>query len=107
MVSRFDVYLVDLNPTQDSEMYKTRPALVVSPDEMNGHFKTVIVAPMTRNEKITPTRVQCHFAGKNGQIALDQVRCVDKTRLVKHLGKIDASYRVQALDVLQLMFKEK
>ncbi|WP_221936577.1 type II toxin-antitoxin system PemK/MazF family toxin [Litoribacter populi] len=106
MVKRFEVYLVDLKPTRGSEIYKTRPALVISPDEMNNNLNTVIIAPMTTKGRKFPTRVSCHFAGKKGQIALDQIRCVDKSRLVKSVGEINLSAGHQALEVLQAMFEE-
>src|SRR5690554_90265 len=107
VVKRFEVYLVDLNPTRESEIFKVRPAMVVSPDEMNRHLQTVIIAPMTTKTRDFPSRIACQFAGKSGQIALDQIRSVDKTRLVKKMGKIDIVFGRQALEVLQVMFEEK
>lgn len=107
MVKRFEVYLVDLHPTRGSEIFKTRPALVVSPDEMNKYLKTVIIAPMTTKGRKFPTRVECHFAGKDGQIVLDQIRSVDKSRLIKKIGDIDNAFGQEALEVLQTMFEEK
>jgi len=107
VVKRFEVYLVDLNPTRGSEIFKVRPAMVVSPDEMNRHLQTVIIAPMTTKTRDFPSRIACQFAGKSGQIALDQIRSVDKTRLVKKMGKIDIVFGRQALEVLQVMFEEK
>lgn len=107
MVKRFEVYLVDLNPTQGSEIFKVRPALVVSPDEMNRHLQSVIIAPMTTKTRNFPSRIECQFAGKNGQIALDQIRSVDKSRLVKKMGEINIVFGRQALEVLQVMFEEK
>jgi mRNA interferase MazF len=88
VVHRFDVYLVNLDPTIGREIKKTRPCLVVSPDEMNRHIGTAIVAPMTTKGRPYPTRVACRFQGKDGQIVLDQIHTVDKKRLVKRLGKI-------------------
>lgn len=82
-VKRFEVYLVNLDPTVGSEIQKTRPCVVVSPDEMNRHIRTVIVAPMTTTHRQYPTRVACCFRGKDGQVVLDQLRTVDKERLVK------------------------
>jgi mRNA interferase MazF len=82
-LKRFDVYLVNLDPTVGSEIQKTRPCLVVSPDEMNRHITTVIVAPMTTKRHPYPTCVACQFQGREGQIVLDQLRTVDKVRLVK------------------------
>lgn len=85
-----DVWLVSLDPVQGSEIRKTRPCLVVSPDEMNHHLRTVIVAPMTTVERPYPTRVSVTFQGKRGQVALDQVRDVDQQRLVRKLGSLPA-----------------
>jgi len=88
-VARFDIWLVSLDPTQGSEIRKTRPCLVVSPDEMNNWLRTVIVAPMTTAERSYPTRVPIAFAGKDGQVALDQIRTIDKTRLERRLGSAE------------------
>jgi mRNA interferase MazF len=104
MVGRFDVYLVALDPTVGSEIQKTRPCLVVSPDEMNRHIATVIVAPMTTQGRPYPSRILCQFERKEGQIVLDQLRTVDKTRLVKFLGRIDADTQGAVLDTLSRMF---
>jgi mRNA interferase MazF len=106
MVKRFEVYLVDLDPTRGSEIQKLRPALVLSPNEMNKYLRTAIIAPMTTKGRNFPTRVECSFGGKDGQIALDQIRSVDKSRLVKHLGPMDPSVGNQALETLQAMFEE-
>jgi len=86
---RFDVYLINLDPTVGSEIQKTRPCLIISPDEMNRHIKTVIMAPMTSADKDYPTRVRCKFKKKKGQIVLDQIRTLDKSRLIKKLGTIE------------------
>ncbi len=104
VVKRFDVYLVALDPTVGSEIQKTRPCLVVSPDEMNRHVATVIVAPMTTRGQSYPTRVPCQFEGKDGQVVLDQLRTVDKTRLVKFLGRLDAAPQRAVLDTLARLF---
>jgi len=104
VAQRFDVWLVTLDPTIGSENLKTRPALVVSPDEMNAHIATVIIAPMTTKGRDYPTRVPCSFQGKSGQIVLDQLRTVDKTRLAKRLGKIEIATGDAVLDVLAEMF---
>lgn len=103
-VARFEVYLINLDPTQGHEMKKTRPCLVVSPDEMNRYIATVIVAPMTTKGRNYPTRVACTFQGKKGEIVLDQIRTVDKTRLVRKLGKISPHTQRKVLEVLQEMF---
>ena len=104
MVRRFDVYLIALDPTVGSEIQKTRPCLVISPDEMNRHIATVIVAPMSTKGQPYPTRVPCQFEGKEGQVVLDQLRTVDKTRLVKLLGQIDTEAQNAVLDTLAIMF---
>ena len=101
---RFSIHLVALDPTVGSEIRKTRPCLVVSPDEMNRHIRTVIVAPMTTATQTYPTRVPCRFAGKAGQVALDQLRTVDKSRLVKNLGPIDPATARRVTAVLLQMF---
>lgn len=102
VVRRFDVFLVNLGPTQGSEIKKTRPCLVISPDEMNSHIRTVIIAPMTTKGRSWPTRVQCRFQGKDGQVVLDQIRTVDKDRLVRRLGRLAGSEAV--IRVLNEMF---
>ena len=104
VVKRFEVYLVNLDPTVGSEIKKTRPCLVISPDEMNRWIKTVIVAPMTTKGRAYPTRVPCTFQDKEGQIVLDQIRTVDKTRLVRKLGKIASSVQGDVLEMLAEMF---
>ena len=104
VISRFEVHLVALDPTIGREIRKTRPCLVVSPDEMNHNIRTSIVAPMTTKGRGYPTRVSCRFGGKTGQIVLDQIRTVDQTRLVKKLGRIDAPTAERVLAVLQDLF---
>lgn len=106
VVKRFEVYLVNLDPTIGREIKKTRPCLVISPDEMNRHIGTVIVAPMTTKGRDYPSRVACRFQGKDGQIVLDQIRTVDKARLVKRLGQVSASAQKQVLGILAEMFAE-
>ncbi len=104
VVKRFDVFLVNLDPTLGSEIQKTRPCVVVSPDEMNRYIATVIIAPMTTKGKVYPTRAVCQFQGKDGQIVLDQIRTIDKTRLVKKLGQISQDEQRVVLDTLAEMF---
>ncbi|MDX2437614.1 MAG: type II toxin-antitoxin system PemK/MazF family toxin [Acidobacteriota bacterium] len=104
VTSRFDVFLISLDPTRGSEIRKTRPCLIISPDEMNDHISTVIVAPMTTKGRPYPTRVSCTFQGKRGQIVLDQIRTVDKTRLVRRLGTISDAAQTKVLDALQELF---
>lgn len=104
VVNRFDVYLINLDPTVGSEIQKTRPCLIISPDEMNRHIRTVIVAPMTTAGKKYPTRVRCQFEKKKGQIVLDQIRTIDKKRLIKKLGTIDPEIQIEVISVLQRLF---
>ena len=104
VVNRFDVYLINLDPTVGSEIQKTRPCLVISPDEMNRYIRTVIVAPMTTAGKDYPTRVSCKFKKKKGQIVLDQIRTIDKTRLIKKLGSINPNTQLEVISVLQRLF---
>ena len=105
-INRFEVYLVDLDPTVGKEMQKTRPGLIISPDEMNRHIGTIIIAPLTTHLRDYPTRVSCKFQGHAGQVVLDQLRTVDKPRLVTRLGKIERRTQTKVLAVLQEMFSE-
>src|SRR5215469_9744552 len=89
VVTRFDVWLISLDPTIGSEIKKTRPCLIISPDETNKYLSTVIVIPLTSTIKKYPTRINCIFKGKKGQLATDQIRSIDKTGLVKRLGKLN------------------
>jgi mRNA interferase MazF len=89
VIYRFEVYLTRLDPAVGAEMQKTRPCLVVSPDEMHRNVRTVIVAPLTSTKSGIPTRVPCRFAGRTGEVAIDHLRAVDRSRLVKRLGKFD------------------
>lgn len=104
VANRFDVYLTNLDPTIGSEIQKTIPCLIVSPDEMNKHICTVIVAPMTTAGKDYPTRVSCTFKKKKGQIVLDQIRTIDKARLIKKLGTIDPETQLKVITILQRLF---
>jgi len=106
MVKRFDVYLVNLDPTVGHEIKKNRPCLVISPDELNRNISTVIVAPMTTKGRNYPTRVSCTFNDKKGQILLEQMRAVDKTRLIKRLGKVGSFVQAQVFSVLLELFSE-
>ncbi len=101
---RFEVYLVNLDPVKGSEIKKTRPCLIVSPNEMNQYISTVIVAPMTTKIRDYPTRTTCEFDGKKGQIVLDQIRTIDKSRLVQKLGDIDEEIKERILGILGDMF---
>ena len=104
VVNRFDVYLTNLDPTVGSEIKKIRPCLIISPDEMNRHIRTVMAAPMTTAGKEYPTRIFCTFKRKKGQIVLDQIRTIDKTRLIKKLGTIDSKTQLEVISVLQRLF---
>jgi mRNA interferase MazF len=103
-VKRFDVHLVQLYPTVGSEIQKTRPCAIISPDEMNRHLRTVIVAPMTTKGRPYPSRVTCRFQGREGQLVLDQIRTVDRRRLVKRLGVLPEGTQDELLDRLAEMF---
>lgn len=103
-VKRFEVYLVELDPTRGSEIKKTRPAAVVSPDEMNAPLRTVIIAPMTTKGRVYPSRVPCSFNGRERQVVCDQLRTVDKVRLVKKLGTLSPETQQEVTGVLQEMF---
>lgn len=105
-VKRFDVFLVNLDPTIGHEIKKSRPCLVISPDEMNKYISTVMVAPMTTKGRNYPTRVSCLFQGKEGHIVLDQIRTVDKSRLAKRLGRIDTETQSMVFSVLSELFSE-
>ncbi|NJM49426.1 MAG: type II toxin-antitoxin system PemK/MazF family toxin [Alkalinema sp. RU_4_3] len=104
MVKRFDVYLINLDPTIGKEIQKTRPCLIISPNEMNQHLSTVIIAPMTSQGRNYPSRIDCKFQGKSGQIVLDQIRTVDKARLTKRLGKLTTQESQQVLKLLAEIF---
>lgn len=106
VVNRFDVYLVNLDPTIGTEIQKTRPCVVISPDEMNRHIAPVIVAPMTSRGLPYPSRVQCRFEGKDGQVVLDQVRTVDRVRLTNKLGRVNRQTQEAILAILAEMFAE-
>jgi len=102
-IHRFDIWLVQLDPTQGSEIKKTRPCVVISPDEMSS-LKTAIVAPMTSKGFDFPTRIQCIFQGKKGLILLDQIRAVDKSRLIEKIGVISKSEQITTINCLQELF---
>lgn len=106
MIQRFEIFLVNLDPTIGREIQKTRPCVVLSPDEVNRHVQTVIVAPLTTKGRPYPTRVPCTFQGKRGQIVLDQIRTVDRVRIVKRLGKLSGPQAAAVLGVLGAMFAE-
>lgn len=101
---RFDVFLVTLDPTLGSEIRKTRPCVIVSPDEANRTLRTALVAPMTKGGEAYPSRVPSAFGGTGGYVALDQMRAVDRLRLVRRLGRLDAATQDAVLDRLQAFF---
>lgn len=106
VIKRFDVYLSILDPTVGSEIQKTRPCLIISPDEANRRIATVLIAPMTSGGYRYPSHVACHFRGKDGTIILDQIRVADKTRLIKYLGGITTEEQKVVLASLAEMFAE-
>ncbi len=103
-MSRYEVFLVDLDPTLSSEIKKTRPCLVVSPDEMNHRIRTVIVAPLPTQGRVYPTRVHCRFAGTEGLVVLDPIRTADRSRLAQRLGRIDHKTLAAVAGILGEMF---
>jgi mRNA interferase MazF len=107
-IKRFDVFLVNLDPTIGSEIKKTRPAVIISPDSMNlSKLKTVIIAPMTSIIKDNfPIRILTEFKDKKGQIALDQLRSIDRTRIVKKLGVIEREAQNKVLELLSIIFQK-
>ncbi len=104
VIERFNIFLVRLDPTAGAETAKTRPCVVISPDELNRAVSTVIIAPMTKTRRGWPTRTEITFQGKTGEIALDQIRAVDKLRLVKRLGKLDSKTANAVLNTLGELF---
>jgi mRNA interferase MazF len=103
-VRRGDVFLVSLDPARDAEIQKTRPCVVVSPDELNSYLRTFIVAPLTTGGHPYPFRVSCRFEGRSGYVVIDQIRTVDRERLVRRLGKLSPSTVGRILVILQEMF---
>jgi mRNA interferase MazF len=104
VISRGEVHLVRLDPTLGSEIQKSRPCVVVSPDELNAHLHTVIVAPMTTSGRAYPWRIRCRFQRRSGYVVLDQLRTVDRERLVRKLGSLSGSTLVEVLGALQELF---
>jgi len=103
---RGDVHLVQLDPTRGGEIKKTRPCVIVSPDDINDHIRTVIVAPMTTASRAYPWRVACRFQNRSGFVALDQLRTVDGERLIQRLGRLSAETTAQVLGTLREMFSD-
>ena len=105
-MNRGDVHLVRLDPTRGSEIQKTRPCVIVSPDELNAHLRTVIVAPLTTGGRAYPWRIRCRFQQRSGHVVLDQLRTVDRERVVKRLGALPGQTLTEVLGALQEMFAE-
>ena len=103
-MTRFDVFLVNLDPSVGSEIRKARPCVIVSPDEMNRHVNTVMIAPMTTVCRQWPTRVSVRFGGTDGQVAVDQMRAVDKTRLIRRLGTLNVTESAILISTIQEFF---
>jgi mRNA interferase MazF len=103
-VERGDVFLVSLDPTKGGEIQKTRPCVIVSPDELNAYLRTFIVAPLTTGGHPYPFRIPCRFEGRAGYVVIDQIRTVDRERLGRHLGKLSPYTLGRVLSVLQEMF---
>ena len=106
VISRFEVYLINLDPAQGHEIRKSRPCVVISPDEMNDHIGTLIVAPMTTKGRNYPTRIPVTFQRKKGKIVLDQIRTIDKSRLIKCLGKLKKNTATRVLATLREIFAD-
>jgi len=104
VVRRFEVWLTKLDPVVGKEMKKSRPCVIISPDDMNNYLGTVILAPMTSKMKGFPSRVICRFKGINGEIVLDQIKTADKTRLIKKLGLVNEDTQYQIIEHLQNIF---
>jgi len=103
-IQRFDIFMVSPDPTKGSEIKKTRLCIIISPNEMNRNIRTVIIAPLTSTQRKYPSRVQTTFQGKRGQVVLDQIRTVDKIRLVKKMGVLSGIQQESVLNVLQELF---
>jgi len=103
-VRRGDVFLISLDPTTGGEIQKTRPCVVVSPDELNAHLRTFIVAPLTTGSHSYPFRIPCRFAGRTGYVVIDQIRTIDRQRLVRRLGRLSPTTLGRVLGILQEMF---
>lgn len=104
VIARFDVWLVTLDPTKGSEIAKTRPCVIISPDQVNNRLNTVMIAPLTSTRKPYPTRVNCQFNGQMGQIALDQTRSIDKGRLLTRLGQFEELTNREICNTLVALF---
>lgn len=103
-MKQFDIYIVNLDPAKGSEIKKPRPSVIVSPNAMNKHLRTILVSPLTHTLKRYPSRVQSRFMKEKGEVVLDQIRAVDKSRLIKKIGRVDRSTASKIKRVLQTMF---
>ena len=106
LVKRFEIYFVEFDPTKGSEITKSKPGVIISPDEMNDALNTVNIAPLTSTLRNYPSRVNCKVKNKKGQIALDQIRCVDKSRLINKLAKLSAPEETKVLEILHQIFSK-
>ncbi len=104
MVKQYEIYLIKLDPTQGSEIKKTRPCIIISPNEMNKYLDTIVIAPLTSSIRNYPTRVTINFQNRIGQIVVDQIRTVDKSRLVKKLGSLNRTSIQQVKSVIKQAF---
>ena len=104
VIKRFEVYWVNLDPTLGSEINKKRPCVIISSDDLNRVLNTVIIAPLTSTIKKYPTRINCFVDQKNGQIALDQIRAIDKQRLIKKIDNLDSQTKIKVLEIIAEMF---
>ena len=105
-MKRFEVWLTEFDPTKGAEIQKTRPSVIVSPDSMNNTLRTIIVAQLTSTVKGYPMRIASSFQDNGGEIVLDQIRCVDKSRLIKKIGKLDTEEATAICQILTIMFQE-
>ena len=105
IMKQFEVWTVELNPTKGAEINKTRPCLIISPESINKMLDTIIVAPLTHSIKNYPSRVNCNFKSEAGQVVLDQIRAVDKMRLIKKIGRMDVETNKNVCTILQVMFQ--
>ena len=103
VINQYDIYLIGLDPTVGREIRKSRPCVVISPDEMNVHIGTVIIAPLTSKSHAYPSRVTTRFQGKSGWIVLDQIRTVDKSRLIRRLGSLDSRTVTNVKNIIKVM----
>ena len=103
-IIRYEIYLINLDPTVGSEIQKTRPCVVISPDEMNRHLRTVIIAPLTSTRRNYPSRINIRFQGKRGQVVMDQIRTIDQSRIIKRLGALSETQSKAAAKTLTEMF---